>query len=244
MAAGGQGAPLAPLFHQHCFYRQNAHAAIVNIGGIANLTFLSKDEKGCPVGYDTGPGNVLMDCWIQRCKQQPYDDNGTWAQQGQVIPTLLTQMLKEPYLQLPAPKSTGRELFNLAWIEKAIQASNTPHQSNEQHQANIQRTLLELTAETIKQAFEQQMQSQEAGYNTKLAVCGGGAHNPVLMQRLAELLPHVNVSSTREFGIDPDWVEAGTFAWLASETLKNRRFDNRSLTGASGQIVLGAIYQG
>ena len=242
MAAGGQGAPLAPLFHQHCFYRQSAQAAIVNIGGIANLTLLSKDEKGCPVGYDTGPGNVLMDCWIQHHKQQSYDHNGMWAQQGQVIPALLTQLLKEPYLHLPAPKSTGRELFNLAWIEKAIESSIGNHTSNEQHLADIQRTLLEFTAETIKQAFEQQVSAQEVSAHYQLAVCGGGAHNPILMQRLAELLPDVRVSSTSEFGIDPDWVEAGTFAWLASEALKGRRFDNQSLTGAKGEIALGAIY--
>lgn len=242
MAAGGQGAPLAPLFHQHCFYQQNTRAAIVNIGGIANLTRLADEEQGCPEGYDTGPGNVLMDCWIQHCKQQPYDHDGMWAQQGQIIPELLIQMLKEPYLHLPAPKSTGRELFNLAWIERAIRACISYQPSNQQQQTDIQRTLLELTAETIKQAFEQHMPLSQTGNQAQLAVCGGGAHNTVLMQRLTDLLPHADVSSTREFGIDPDWVEAATFAWLASEAIKGRRFDNQRLTGAKGNIVLGAIY--
>lgn len=242
MAAGGQGAPLAPLFHQHCFYRQNANAAIVNIGGIANLTTLSIQEKGCPLGYDTGPGNVLMDCWIQHCLGRRYDDQGSWAQQGQIIPALLSEMLQEPYLALPAPKSTGRELFNLAWIETALLASIGTKPSDTQQQADVQRTLLELTAESISQAFRLHTTNQAPLHHSQLAVCGGGAHNPVLMDRMRVLLPGVQVSSTHEFGIDPDWVEAATFAWLASETLQGRRFDNQLLTGANGEITLGGIY--
>ncbi|GFZ75574.1 anhydro-N-acetylmuramic acid kinase [Pseudohongiella nitratireducens] len=242
MAAGGQGAPLAPLFHQHCFYHPDNQAAIVNIGGIANLTTLADQKQDCPSGFDTGPGNVLMDCWINHCQQRAYDHNGDWARQGEVIPSLLSHMLQEPYLQLPAPKSTGRELFNLVWIQEVLQASTSISQTEAQSQANIQRTLLELTAVTICQAFESQIENQGKAKYPQLAVCGGGAHNPLLMDRLAALLPKVEVCSTRVLGIDPDWVEAGTFAWLASETLKGRRFNNQRLTGAQGNIILGGIY--
>lgn len=242
MAAGGQGAPLAPLFHQHCFYQHHASAAIVNIGGIANLTSLSTQEEGCPVGYDTGPGNVLMDCWIEHCLQRNYDHEGNWALQGQIIPALLDLMLEDPYLHLPPPKSTGRELFNLTWVEKALLASIGNIPTDPKQQADVQRTLLELTAETIRQAFNNQTEDQKVSSHSQLVVCGGGAHNLALMGRLNDLLPGVQVCSTQEFGIDPDWVEAATFAWLASETIRGRRFDNQNLTGAKGEITLGGIY--
>ncbi len=243
MAAGGQGAPLAPLFHQHAFYRAGSQAAIVNIGGIANLTTLASNKTGCPTGFDTGPGNVLMDCWINHCKQHAYDHNGNWASQGTVIASLLTHMLNEPYLLLPPPKSTGRELFNLAWIEQALEATASYDLTDEQLLADIQRTLLELTAETIVRALNSQLENQALTGQVQLAVCGGGAHNTVLMDRLATLLPTVRVCSTSELGIAPDWVEAGTFAWLASEAIKGRRFDNQRLTGARGNFFLGGIYK-
>lgn len=240
IVAGGQGAPLAPLFHQHFFHSPTRCRAIVNIGGMANITWLDEQQTGIPRGFDTGPGNVLMDGWIQRHLQHNYDADGKWAETGAVLPELLRQMLAEDYFSLPAPKSTGRELFNLAWLDAhLIRAALAPTVAPQ----DIQRTLLELTAISISEAVESS-RPINTDLPNDLLVCGGGAHNRYLMARLQQLLPDFEVASTQRFDLDPDWVEAATFAWLASQTLARQHFDSAVLTGARSPVILGGVYYG
>lgn len=241
VAAGGQGAPLAPLFHQHFFHTSARCRAVLNIGGMANVTWLDQEDAGIPRGFDTGPGNVLMDGWIQRHLQKSYDADGQWAGTGTVIPGLLQQMLGENYFSLPAPKSTGRELFNLAWLDAhlggaALRPTVLPQ--------DIQMTLLELTAVSIVEAVMATRPSDMNQLPQDLLICGGGAHNRLLMARLQQLLPDFEVASTQRFGLDPDWVEAATFAWLASQTLARRAFESGALTGAQSPVILGGVYYG
>lgn len=241
MAAGGQGAPLAPLFHQHFFFSPSRRTAVLNIGGIANLTLLDRSADGSPAGFDTGPGNVLMDGWIEQHQGTTYDHNGSWAARGTVIPGLLSLMLDEPYFQRLPPKSTGRELFNTDWLHAKLQHFTDDSAENETFQQNVQRTLLELTAKTIADALATEYMEGENAPDV-LAVCGGGSHNAALMARLQELLPATDVRSSEHFGMPADWVEAATFAWLASATLQRRTQDCRALTGARHPAILGGIY--
>lgn len=223
IAAGGQGAPLVPAFHAHCFPE---NSMILNIGGIANLTLLAADNL--PVqGFDTGPGNALIDEWCQRHFDCAYDKNGALAGQGQVIQPLLTQWLNTPYFQQRPPKSTGRELFQLKSLGN-LDAHST---------IDVLTTLTELTARSICQAVTAFASGQSAMY-----VCGGGVHNEYLMQRLQQLMPTFVVTSTADCGVNPDWLEAMAFAWLAQRTLNNANGNMPSATGASGERVLGAIY--
>jgi anhydro-N-acetylmuramic acid kinase len=240
MAAGGQGAPLAPLFHQHYFFNTEQQSAVLNIGGIANLTLLASHPSGTPTGFDTGPGNVLMDSWVRKHTGKPYDASGQWASEGAVLQDLLESMLSEPYLKLTAPKSTGRELFNEAWLTEKLTASGHQHRQQPDFLCNVQRTLLEFTAQTITDAVK----GTGTGLPDRLAVCGGGAHNSALMQRLQELLPDVRISSTSSLGLHPDWVEAATFAWLAAMTLEKQPLDCGLLTGSRNPVVLGGVYTG
>jgi len=225
MAAGGQGAPLAPAFHRAAFGAAGADCAIVNIGGIANATFI--DQEGRLLGYDTGPGNTLMDFWIRQHRGQSFDEDGAWARTGTVDDTLLTRLLQDPYFDLCAPKSTGPEYFSPSWLEPKLDA----HIAAEQ----VQRTLLETTAITIAN----QCLARGVG---RVAICGGGARNSFLMERLAALMAPAQVTTTEDFGIDPDWVEAACFAWLAHRTLAGLPGNEPTVTGASGLRVLGAIY--
>jgi anhydro-N-acetylmuramic acid kinase len=229
VAAGGQGAPLVPAFHDALFASTNSTRAILNIGGFSNLSLLDPER---PVhGFDCGPGNVLLDAWIQRHQGVAYDQEGQWAVSGQVQTHLLKALLSDPYFQTQGPKSTGRELFNIAWLDQHLQ--HLPALAA----VDVQATLLELTAISITEALKAAQQNTEM-----LLVCGGGAHNHSLMRRLAQLLPNSRVSSTDEQGVPADWVEAMAFAWLAHCCLEGIPANRPSVTGAQGLRVLGAIY--
>lgn len=229
VAAGGQGAPLVPAFHEALFDQQPGNRAVLNVGGFSNLSLI---EASKPVtGFDCGPGNVLLDAWIQVQRAENFDRNGQWAASGHVDQPLLKTLLSDPFFVTQGPKSTGREVFNLQWLQQHLAA----------HEAiaaeNVQATLLELTALTIVESLQSaQRDTQE------LLVCGGGAHNATLMSRLAALLPQTRVSSTARYGVDPDWVEAMAFAWLAHCCLEGIPANRPSVTGARGLRVLGAIY--
>lgn len=229
VAAGGQGAPLVPAFHDALFAHANSTRAILNIGGFSNLSLLEQER---PVhGFDCGPGNVLLDAWIKRHQGLTYDQDGQWAASGSVQTPLLQALLSDAYFQTQGPKSTGRELFNLAWLDQHLQMQPALAA------ADVQATLLELTAISITDALKGAQQNTEM-----LLVCGGGAHNRTLMRRLAQLLPNSQVSSTDEHGVPADWVEAMAFAWLAHCCLEGIPANRPSVTGAQGLRVLGAIY--
>jgi len=229
IAAGGQGAPLVPAFHASMFNRDQQCPAVLNIGGFSNISLFEKDQS--VRGFDCGPGNVLMDAWIQHCQAKPYDRNGDWAASGSVNKRLLDAMLADPYFQASGPKSTGRELFNMGWLERHL--ANNPHTA----EADVQATLLEMTARSISSAL---LNVQPK--TTELLVCGGGAHNAALMKRLGQLLPECRVASTATRGVPPDWVEAMAFAWLAHCCLEGIPCNRPDVTGARGLRVLGAIY--
>jgi len=228
MALGGQGAPLVPAFHQAILMHPTERRMVLNIGGIANLSLLIPGQP--PRGFDTGPGNMLLDAWVWRQRSKPYDQDGEWAASGQVIYPLLQQMLSDPYFSLSAPKSTGREYFNLGWLERhlAMFPGIAPQ--------DVQATLTELTATTIA---EQVMLS---GGCERLLVCGGGGRNRHLISRLTAQLPGTEVSSTDKAGISGDDMEALAFAWLAWRTISGLPGNLPSVTGAREASVLGAIF--
>jgi anhydro-N-acetylmuramic acid kinase len=233
MAAGGQGAPLVPAFHASVFRHPARQRAILNLGGIANLTLLPAGNELPVIGFDTGPANALLDAWIGQHQQQRYDRDGEWAASGHVHPGLLERLLSDPYFARPAPKSTGREYFNLTWLQPALEsfAELAPR--------DVQATLCELSARSVAEALQASMKSVD-----EVLVCGGGVHNRQLMQRLQELLEPAKVGSTAEAGIDPDRVEAAAFAWLARQTLNGQAGNLPSVTGAAHPVVLGGVYTG
>lgn len=226
IAAGGQGAPLVPAFHAAMLSSPTEHRAIVNIGGISNLTNLPTD--GIISGFDCGPGNLLLDAWAARHLGKPVDESGAWATSGKVLPNLLQRLLNHPFFSLVPPKSAGREQFNLDWLSDALTGHETPE--------DIQATLLELTAKGIVDAANKDCAGYEALY-----VCGGGVHNTALMQRLTKLAGK-SVYSSAVLGMDPDWLEAIAFAWLARQCLKGQPGNLPAVTGAAGSRILGAIY--
>jgi len=232
MAAGGQGAPLAPLFHQSSFQESNVRRAVLNIGGIANVSLLKHDPHTELIGFDTGPGNVLLDSWINLKHGLPYDADGQWAESGSVQSALLSQLLEEPYFGLPFPKSTGRELFNLEWLQRQLAEFVLISD------VDVQATLLEFTARSIAQAVD-----WKDRHIQEVVVCGGGAHNSALLRRLSLLLQDIRVFSSAELGLSPDWVEGMAFAWMANKTWKGEPIDCRSVTGAGKPCILGGIYQ-
>ena len=228
VAAGGQGAPLVPAFHEHVFRSADEDRAIINIGGIANLTAL---RRGTPViGFDTGPGNRLMDAWIERHRQLLFDRDGAWALTGHCDEGLLSALLGEPYLALAAPKSTGRELFNLRWLDAAL--GPKPRRPED-----VQATLLQYTAATIVTAVQQYAPA------ACLYLCGGGAHNRAMQDAIARRAAPQKVFSTASLGLDPDHVEAVAFAWFAHRTLAQQTSTLPSVTGARGARILGATYR-
>jgi len=229
VAAGGQGAPLVPAFHAACFGAPGEARAVLNIGGIANLSLLAAD--GRIGGFDCGPGNMLMDGWCQRHRAQPFDADGAWAEGGQVLPELLAAWLTEPFLALPPPKSTGRELFDAAWLDRAL------HQTPGLAPGDVQATLAEFTAQSAAQALQ-----RHAPLSRRLLVCGGGALNGHLMRRLAAALPDVTVSSSATAGLPPLQVEAAAFAWLARAFVERQPGNRPEVTGAAGLRVLGALH--
>jgi anhydro-N-acetylmuramic acid kinase len=229
VAAGGQGAPLAPAFHAAAFADGAEDRAALNLGGIGNLTALPR--AGEVVGFDTGPGNCLLDLWAARHLGRPHDEDGTWAAGGQPDDTLLRRLLDEPYFAAPPPKSTGRDLFNEAWL-----ASRLRGHEDLRPQA-VQATLLELTARSVAEALARHGRGAR-----RLIVCGGGARNGALMRRLAALAAPATVESSAAHGVDPQHVEALAFAWLARRTVEGAPGNLPSVTGARGARVLGAIY--
>jgi len=232
LAAGGQGAPLVPIFHRAIFAVANTARVVVNIGGIANLSVLPARSEDPLIGFDSGPGNTLLDAWARRHLGQPMDTDGRWAAQGRVDEALLAALRADPYFQARAPKSTGRERFHLRWLDDRL-APFTPIPQP----VNVQRTLCELTAATIADAIH-----VAASRATSVVLCGGGTHNPVLIAALAARLPAREVISSAACGMDPDWIEAAAFAWLASRTLQGRTGNSPAVTGARHAVVLGAIY--
>jgi anhydro-N-acetylmuramic acid kinase len=227
IAAGGEGAPLVPAFHAAVFSHPSVHRVVVNIGGIANLSDLppSADVRG----FDTGPGNALMDAWIQRHLGKPFDKDGAWAQSGRPDGKLLNTLLAHEFFSRKPPKSTGRETFHLPWVERCLSGRERPE--------DVQATLLGLTATTIASS----VRSYCVG-TTEVYLCGGGAQNGALNALLKAMLPGVLISRTDELGVGADWVEACAFAWLARQTLRRRPGNLPAVTGASGLRVLGAIY--
>ena len=227
IAAGGQGAPLVPAFHDQVLRHPGIHRAILNIGGIANLTDLAPDRATS--GFDSGPGNLLMDAWIAKYQGKPYDKDGAWAASGNILPALLQRLLAEPFFAAAPPKSTGRDLFNLAWLEKHLTGNEAP--------ADVQATLLALTGDSIAAAVLQFCTGAEEIY-----LCGGGAHNNTLVVHLQRVLPRCRIQKTEALGIAADWMEAVAFAWLAQQTLHLRPANLPAVTGAKHPCVLGAIY--
>ncbi|MDY0956651.1 anhydro-N-acetylmuramic acid kinase [Stenotrophomonas rhizophila] len=228
VAAGGHGAPLMPAFHLAMLGTADEDRAILNLGGIANLTLIPRD--GVPRGFDTGPANALMDAWCQRHRGVPFDADGAFAASGQVDEALLAQWLEEPWFALPPPKSTGREQFHLAWAEAAM--------AEGQHAAaDVQATLLELTAATVADALLAHLPGAR-----RVLVCGGGVRNAQLLRRLAARLPGVVIESSAVHGLDPDYLEAMGFAWLAQRTLDGLPGNLPSVSGARGPRILGAIH--
>jgi len=229
VAAGGQGAPLAPFFHQEVFGRPGETVGVLNIGGISNITLLGGD--GGMRGFDCGPGNALMDGWCSDHSGAAYDEDGRWAASGQVLPGLLERLLAEPYFALPPPKSTGRDLFNRPWLQAHLQGLR------DAAPAHVQATLAELTARACADEVRRHAPDLQ-----RLIVCGGGALNGHLMRRLQALLPAARVESSADHGLPPQQVEAAAFAWLARKAVLREKLELTSTTGARGARVLGGIY--
>jgi anhydro-N-acetylmuramic acid kinase len=227
VAAGGQGAPLAPAFHAVMFGSATDDRLVLNLGGMANLSWLPAD--GRVAGFDTGPGNCLMDLWAQKHLRRALDENGAWATGARADAALLDTLLAEPYFSLPPPKSTGRDLFNARWLESRLPPAIDPR--------IVQATLLELTAQSVAQAIRTNFPGAR-----RLIACGGGVRNGALMARLQGLLSPVPVESSARHGIDPMQVEAAAFAWLARQTVQGRAGNVPTVTGARGPRILGAIY--
>ncbi|MDF2155469.1 anhydro-N-acetylmuramic acid kinase [Vibrio sp. CAU 1672] len=229
MALGGQGAPLVPAFHHCMFSMQDSTTVVLNIGGIANISVLHPPKP--VIGYDTGPGNMLMDAWCEKHTAQGFDKDAQFARQGTLNHILLEQLLQEPYLAMSAPKSTGRELFNIEWLQRHLSGHHLPA-------ADVQRTLCEYSAVTIAN----EVTKFTDGAHPQLLVCGGGARNPLLMQRLATLLPPWHVATTSQKGIDSDYMEAMAFAWLAQRRIHGLASNLPEVTGASRLASLGVLY--
>ncbi|MEY3839166.1 MAG: anhydro-N-acetylmuramic acid kinase, partial [Pseudomonadota bacterium] len=227
IAAGGQGAPLVPAFHKEIFSHPTIHRAIVNIGGIANITILNPETSTS--GFDSGPGNILLDHWSQTHLHKAFDEDGSWAREGQLIQMLLDAFFNDTYFEKTAPKSTGRDHFNEAWLNKHLQKSYSIQ--------DIQRTLLELTALSISNAIK----THNANIS-EIYLCGGGALNSFLVERLKSLMPQVKIQLTDALGLSTQHVEAAAFAWLAKQTLFSKPGNLPQVTGAKGLRILGALY--
>lgn len=228
IAAGGQGAPLVPAFHDWALRHPSLHRVIVNIGGISNLTDLAPNRP--TTGFDCGPGNLLMDAWILQHKGEAFDKDGTWAASGKIIPELMQNFMEEPFLRSPPPKSTGRDLFNLEWLKGMLGGNEQP--------VDVQATLLEFTACAISDSIRHFCAGAKEIY-----LCGGGAHNRTLLERMKAQLPGSAIQLTDALGLSADWVEAVAFAWLAKQTVQGHSASLPNVTGARHPCILGAIYR-
>lgn len=237
MAVGGQGAPLVPAFHQALFSDSASTRILLNLGGIANITVLPANDDPV-IGYDTGPANLLLDAWAKQHIDKDYDQDGAWAQSGQVIEPLLNQLLEHPFFAQPHPKSTGREDFNLSWLKSELQAFDKTATDTRYSAADVQATLTELTAISACDQINQFISNQK---QSSVYVCGGGALNRYLMTRLQAHLPHWAVTTTTELGLQPTWVESVAFAWLARQTLMGETGNLPAVTGAHKGVVLGQV---
>ena len=252
MAVGGQGAPLVPAFHQALFATSDSTRVLLNLGGIANITVLPANANlinantandvlvnNSPViGYDTGPANLLLDAWTALHTDKDYDAGGAWAQSGQVVEPLLNQLIEHPFFARTYPKSTGREDFNLAWLQSELQKFDQASAHIRYSSADVQATLTELTAMSASMQINMFIKANE---NSSVYVCGGGALNDYLMTRLQAHLPHCKVETTASLGLNPAWVEAVAFAWLARQTLMGETGNLPAVTGASKGVVLGQV---
>ncbi|HEX7631558.1 MAG TPA: anhydro-N-acetylmuramic acid kinase [Lacunisphaera sp.] len=232
MALGGQGAPLVPAFHDAVFRQAGQDRVIVNIGGIANVTVLPGDAQRPVLGFDTGPGNTLLDAWARKALHQPMDRDGAFAKSGRVQLGVLAALLDDPYFTKPAPKSTGPEYFSLEWLQRHFAALG------ERPPADVQATLLALTAQSIADAIR----GLPGITRPSVYVCGGGAHNGTLMRALQEQLPESKVATTNELGLPVDWIEAMAFAWLAKQRIEEKPGNSPAVTGASRAAVLGGLW--
>ena len=252
MAVGGQGAPLVPAFHQALFATPDSTRVLLNLGGIANITVLPANANlinanpandalvnNSPIiGYDTGPANLLLDAWTALHTDKDYDAGGAWAQSGQVVEPLLNQLIEHPFFARTYPKSTGREDFNLAWLQSELQKFDQASAHIRYSSADVQATLTELTAMSASMQINMFIKAKE---NSSVYVCGGGALNDYLMTRLQAHLPHCKVETTASLGLNPAWVEAVAFAWLARQTLMGETGNLPAVTGASKGVVLGQV---
>jgi len=230
IAYGGHGAPLTPAFHAHAFADPKKAKAVVNIGGIANVTIL----EDTVLGFDTGPGNTLLDAWIRKHCDKGFDDNGAWSQTGTVQDDFLTLLLNDEYFQTPPPKSTGREYFNLLWLEQYVNQYNKSIASED-----MQATLTAFTARTIADAIQQHSNNCQ-----EVLICGGGIHNQALLAELQNYLSPISIVSTEQHGIPPDWLEAIAFAWFAKHTIEKNMIEINMQHAATVTRILGAIYLG
>lgn len=233
MAFGGQGAPLVPAFHQAIFFDPHYATAVLNIGGISNVSLLLPDQP--IIGFDIGPGNTLLDQWIERHQGVSYDKNGEWGATGKINEALLNNLLDEPFFRQPPPKSTGREQFNLPWLAAKIE--KTQEKTTALLLQDIQATLVEFTVRTISDSL-----NIDTALPKRLLVCGGGAKNTLMMQRLKHHLPQWAIYTTNDFGMDSDYVEAAAFAWLAYRRIYNQSGNLPEVTGAESAVSLGAIF--
>jgi len=241
IAAGGQGAPLVPAFHQACLSDSSQYRVVVNIGGLANVSLLSPGTSGIATGFDTGPGNTLLDDWCQLHTGAAYDHDGDWGASGQVNSALLAQLMADPYFQRPPPKSTGREIFNLSWLHHTLGQK----QFSDLSAVDIQASLTALTAQSVLLGVRQACTQAGIDPETQLEgiyVCGGGAYNRALMQQLCQRI-EVPVKQSSELGIPPTLVEACAFAWLGKQTIEQRPVPLRHTTGARQNSILGVIYR-
>jgi len=232
MAAGGQGAPLVPPFHEALFRTSKENRTVLNIGGISNISLLPADSSADVVGFDTGPGNALIDAWAELHLGTAYDNDGAWARTGRLDSSLLNQLLQDPYFRAVPPKSTGKELFNLAWLATFNTATD------KRDPEDVQSTLAELTAATVEQSIR-----RWAAETSTVIVCGGGRLNGHLMECLADRLFPIPVSPTEALGYNGDWIEAAAFAWLAFRTINGKTGSDRVVTGARTSRMLGGIYR-
>jgi anhydro-N-acetylmuramic acid kinase len=231
IAFGGQGAPLVPAFHQWWLYSRGKTRVVLNLGGIANITVLH--ASGEVTGFDTGPANTLLDAWVREHHGQPYDEQGDWARSGRVHQGLLDALLADPYFNRPWPKSTGPEYFNLRWLQQVLHS----HGAATPSPTDVQATLAELTAASVAGAI-----SAATADCRRVVVCGGGAHNPDLMSRVAQRLAPVVVESSALHGVAPEWVEGAAFAWLARQRLRGLPGNVPGVTGAREAVTLGGVY--